>query len=357
MIHAVTHDGEAYADDIMAAAILKIASEGQIKISRTRNYSTLRKADIVFDIGGEWDPKKGRFDHRQSHPPKRKNGFTYATAGLLWKEHARECIENILIERGYENGSFFIEYFETIVPHMIRFIEKQLFQHLDIVDNDEGDYLLVNHRHIPGSLQVGNPCKNQFAHPNQKPYTFAKYLKSLSKSWWQTEEDENEWFFDAVETAEDMLKDLIEDTFWYQKARRTVINKILEAQGTEFASVLVLDQLMPYKFFKDHELRKAADVQFVVYPATSSSVATWKLVGVVDPDKSSMVKIPLPASWAGLAGGQLQKQSNCPQILSCANNLSFAIFKTQEAAIHVAKSLVDHKRLTARTPFEPINLN
>jgi uncharacterized UPF0160 family protein len=78
-----THDGVFHADDVMAAAILWLAYDGDLTMTRTRNPELLAKADIVFDVGG------GQYDHHmRGGNGIRNNGVPYASAGLIWRDFA-----------------------------------------------------------------------------------------------------------------------------------------------------------------------------------------------------------------------------------------------------------------------------
>ena len=74
----LTHAGKFHADDVFAAALLRILKPG-VEIRRV--YQVPEDfTGLVFDIG--W----GEFDHHQSGAPVRENGVPYAAFGLLWRE-------------------------------------------------------------------------------------------------------------------------------------------------------------------------------------------------------------------------------------------------------------------------------
>ena len=74
----VVHDGKFHADDVFAAAALRIVLGGRGKIVRTRDQKTIESAEYVADVGGVNDQEKNRFDH---HMPEgagaRANGIPY----------------------------------------------------------------------------------------------------------------------------------------------------------------------------------------------------------------------------------------------------------------------------------------
>jgi uncharacterized UPF0160 family protein len=88
-IKVVTHNSSFHADDLFACAVLSLYFEKQgksIEIIRTRDESIIDSAEYVLDIGGIYDPEKGRFDHHQhGGAGVRENGIPYATFGIVWK--------------------------------------------------------------------------------------------------------------------------------------------------------------------------------------------------------------------------------------------------------------------------------
>ena len=86
---AVTHSGSFHADDVFAAVVLQKIFP-KIIIKRTRDAGEIEKADIIFDIGGIYDPKSLKFDHHQNDAPVRKNGIPYSSFGMIWKEYGEQ---------------------------------------------------------------------------------------------------------------------------------------------------------------------------------------------------------------------------------------------------------------------------
>lgn len=74
---AFTHGGTFHADDVFAAALLKLCRP---EITIQRGFTVPPDfGGLVFDIGG------GAFDHHQKNSPVRPNGVPYAAFGLLWR--------------------------------------------------------------------------------------------------------------------------------------------------------------------------------------------------------------------------------------------------------------------------------
>lgn len=94
----VTHDGRQHADEIAACWFFK-AMLGEVRILRTSDPQALLHADILLDVGGCYDPKRGRFDHhgRAVVPPPPKDRICgYATAGLVWRKYGAKVCEAVM---------------------------------------------------------------------------------------------------------------------------------------------------------------------------------------------------------------------------------------------------------------------
>jgi uncharacterized UPF0160 family protein len=77
-----THNGNFHADDVFSVAALKSILPA-FKLIRTRDAELINKADIVIDVGGEYDPEAGRFDHHQrGGAGERENGIPYSSFGF-----------------------------------------------------------------------------------------------------------------------------------------------------------------------------------------------------------------------------------------------------------------------------------
>ena len=102
---ALTHAGIFHADDVFAAALLRILNP---TITIVRSNAVPPTFDgLVFDIGG------GEFDHHQGTPPCRENGVPYSSFGLLWRRF----------------GGL------LLCPDDVQILDEQLVQPIDLTDN------------------------------------------------------------------------------------------------------------------------------------------------------------------------------------------------------------------------------
>ncbi len=65
-IQAATHSGPFHADDVLAWGLIQVFVDPDASLVRTRDARILNEADLVFDVGGIYDPESGRFDHHQN---------------------------------------------------------------------------------------------------------------------------------------------------------------------------------------------------------------------------------------------------------------------------------------------------
>ena len=144
----VTHDSSFHTDDIFACATLLILYP-DAEIIRSRDQKVIESADIVFDVGGIYDPQNKKFDHHQTGGAgKRENGIPYASFGLVWKEFGEKiCGSKIVAEK----------------------IDIRLCQPIDAIDN--------------GIEITKKIYKNVF------PYTISDFLSSYKKIDEPSEED------------------------------------------------------------------------------------------------------------------------------------------------------------------------
>ena len=92
-ITIATHNGNFHADDVFSiAALMNIFPS--FNLIRTRKLELIAKADIVIDVGGEYDADNGRFDHHQRNGAgQRENGIPYSSFGLVWQKYGVEICQ------------------------------------------------------------------------------------------------------------------------------------------------------------------------------------------------------------------------------------------------------------------------
>ena len=94
-VNAITHTAPHHADEVFATVMLAALSD--VVLYRTRDKSIIDSSDaIVYDVGGEFDPKRKRFDHHQKNfSESRRDGIKYSSAGLIWREYGVEIVKKL----------------------------------------------------------------------------------------------------------------------------------------------------------------------------------------------------------------------------------------------------------------------
>src|SRR5215217_6084314 len=91
----VTHDGPFHADDVFANAVLR-AAFSDVQLVRSCDPDIIASADLVFDVGGVYDPAARRYDHHMRERPLRESGTPYSSVGLIWRDFGRAALPALL---------------------------------------------------------------------------------------------------------------------------------------------------------------------------------------------------------------------------------------------------------------------
>jgi len=351
----VTHDGMFHADDVLAAAILKLAlgTDANFEIIRSQDPNIQKTADILFDAGGVYSPKNGRYDRQQSKSPLRKIKIPKASASLLWHTYQKTVIENTLTAQGYADTEFYRNHLEDTWRYIGGHIDSNLLMPIDVADSDSGKYVLVSKHSSEHSKAIKHVQPPKYVHMDSPAYTLSAYLKSFNIAWWETSTPANQdsRFFEAVDVATELLEDTIEEAYWFQQGRQMTIDLALQASHSAAPNILVLDKYIPCKshLFAEELTQQNVDIHFLIFPTPDSHTSEWKIVGTAPSRQEwKTVKTPLPLAWKGLSNNELQKVSGYNDAIFCHWDLSFAVFGSKESAVAVANSLLNHERVSER---------
>jgi uncharacterized UPF0160 family protein len=280
----VTHNGTFHADDIFATATLSILLDGNIKVIRTRDEKWFKKGDFVYDVGGEYDPARNRFDHHQKGGAgARENGVPYAAFGLVWKTYGEKiCGSKEVAQR----------------------IDEHLVQAIDSHDNG-----LSIHK-VDGV--VG-------------PYLVESVFGAFRPSWKEGEEYDTP-FLEVVAFAKKFLIRKI------KRATDSLEAEIFVKKDYEQAKdkrIVIIEGNYPW----DDILMQYPEPLYVVWQRTGM----WR-VGCVRKEKGSFEnRKSLPEAWAGLVDEEMAKVSGVPDATFCHNGRFLAVAKSKEGAIALAQ--------------------
>ena len=286
---AATHSGSFHADEVLAAAALRLVNP-TLPIMRTRDQEQLDAADILFDVGRAFDPQTCRFDHHQlEYREARENGLPFSSFGLVWRELGAElCGSAAAAAR----------------------VDRWLVQGVDAVDcgvtlNKEAVSVTV----MSVSSVIGgfNPGWQDDATPQARKEAFER----------------------AVSLAISVLQNVIRDANGAEQARAVVAQGVLLEAGR----VLVLDCDVPWK----EAVLGSSEYEQVLYVVSPDSQTKWHVNTVPDYPGSFNNRKPLPASWAGLDGAELDAVVGMKDCIFCHRGRFVAGHQSKAGALEMAR--------------------
>lgn len=281
----VTHDGTFHADDIFATATISILEKGNIKVIRTREQEWFQKGNYVYDVGGEYNPSRNRFDHHQKGGAgKRENGIPYAAFGLVWKTYGENlCGSKEVAEK----------------------IDQELVQAIDAHDNGVDIFTL----------------KGEFVAPFLIENVFSAFRPS-----WKEPEEYDEPFMLLVDFAKKLLVRKIKKTKDKLEAFSVVKKAYEEAKDKR---LIIFDESYP----AGDLLMEYTEPLYVVMPRGN----TWR-VGCIRKEKKSFEnRKSLPVEWAGLRDEDMARASGVADAIFCHNGRFLAVAKSKDGAVALAE--------------------
>ncbi|MBU3824519.1 MAG: MYG1 family protein [Candidatus Oceanisphaera merdipullorum] len=288
----VTHGGKFHADDVFSVAALTHLFP-DAKVIRTRDAKLIAAADIVVDVGQEYDAARGRFDHHQRDGAGvRDNGIPYSSFGLVWRHYALDICQ----------GN----------QPLVDMLDTELVSVIDAIDCG---YVVGEDEHavsLSQTIGLFNPT-------------------------WQEGDDFDACFNHAVAFASHILLRFMATAQAKLNAYQQVIHAIDQADDPR---IIVLEQYLPWKQAV-HDYGEQA--LYVIYPSAAQSSATqpsssrqWMIQAVTVTPDSFANKQSLPASWAGLADGDLQGVTGVSDARFCHNGRFIAAAASFAGAMSLA---------------------
>jgi len=289
-ITIATHNGNFHADDVFSIAALKNIYPS-IKLIRTRNLELIAKAHIVIDVGGEYDPDAGRFDHHQrGGAGERENGIPYSSFGLIWQKYGvKICQGNQEVANSVDAG--LVSTIDAIDCGYAEGVTKGITQGISLSQ----------------TISMFNPT-------------------------WQEESHFDTCFDEAVEFASRVLTRFIASANGGISAKDIVAKAIENAKDPR---VIVLEQYTPWKRTV-HALSEVA--LYMVYPSNSGQ---WRIQTVPVEPGSFEDRKPLPNAWAGLSDQALKDATGIDDAMFCHNGLFIAGAESFESTMKMASMALE----------------
>jgi uncharacterized UPF0160 family protein len=253
MLTVATHSGTFHADDVFTYVTLRAATAGDLQLIRTRDAEVLASADVVFDVGGIFDPATHRYDHHMRDKPLRPNGEPFSAAGLVWRDYGDAAVRQILPDAD--------------PAHIVRIaamVDCGLIRDVDLMDN--------------GAM-------------NPTPGHFSTVIEAFNATFAEEGRQEDAAFHQAAELAAAVLARTC------AQAQAAVLAETTMADAADRAAdprIIVLDRRVPWEdAIFDLNLDQAL---YVVRPAGEA----WTCSAVPPTRGSFDQRRPLPDAWAGL---------------------------------------------------------
>lgn len=276
-----THNGNFHADDVFSVAALKTLFPAA-QLVRTRDLGVIAQADIVIDVGGEYDADNNRFDHHQrGGAGARENGIPYSSFGLVWQKYALQLCQ------GDED--------------VAAALDENLVSTIDAIDCG----------HVEG-VQEGISLSQTI---------------SMFNPTWQEDGDFDAGFDEAVAFASRVLNRFIASASGGINARAIVAQAIEDADDPR---VIVLEKYTPWK---RTVLKLSEEALYVIYP---SQTGQWRIQTVPVEAGSFENRKSLPKHWAGLSNEALQDATGIADAMFCHNGLFIAGAESFESTLKMA---------------------
>ncbi|BCI68872.1 MYG1 family protein [Acetobacter aceti] len=292
-VRALTHSGNFHTDETLGYVILHYALEPEgdlrgrvlnggvgerLTFVRSRNPEDIQAADIVFDVGGEYAPPKGRYDHHMRVKPLREDGTPYSAAGLLWKDYGKAAISNILgtvLKKPVSDAD---------VASIWQTLDKSLILPVDLDDN--------------GVAKMGKLSLADIVSACNPPWdTTELYGVDVAKT------KETTGFANAASAVAAHLVNSMDRV----RASLKAASRVMEAyEKAEDKRILLMDTGMPTeKMIFENDLP-------VVYVVSPTNNGQWNVKAIPPTRGDFGQRVSLPEAWGGLEKTELAKVSGVP---------------------------------------------
>lgn len=304
-----THSGSHHADEVFAVAVL-MELNPFATVVRTRDQEVIAASTYAVDVGGVWDPARGRFDHHQKgFDGRRKNGVAYASSGLVWAEHGTALVAHLFPNLSAAKHAL-----------VAKMVDETLVQAIDQVDTGESSI-------APGYFGLSAQVSAYNTTRIEESYLKEKYPDETRR---------------AKMSAELKLRQFSAATAMVGETLRRVVaqlvdelesERLVRASKTYFdGQVLMLTE--PGLSWISVVCREMPNVLFVLYPDSTDKQVQIRTVPVSP--ESFQARKDLPLAWAGLRDSALAEASGVPDAVFCPNGRFIGGALSQSGAMRMA---------------------
>ena len=274
----------------------------QAELIRTRDVPTIASADFAVDVGGEWAPARGRFDHHQrGFTGARPNGVAYASAGLVWEAFGVALVEQVLGPASTD---------PVLAQAVATDLDAELVQHLDRADTG------ASHG-APGLFGL-SALLSQFNTTWDNPAAAGKDGRAALAGFRRALEVTTLF----IQASVDQLRARHQGARWVRQADKVLGGAVLVMPRANLPWADVVCVEMP-------------DVLFVIYPDSSDSQFQLHVV-TVEPN-SFVARKDLPRAWAGLRDADLAAVCGVQDAVFCHNGRFIAGAGSLQGALRMAE--------------------
>ncbi|XP_072308149.1 MYG1 exonuclease [Eucyclogobius newberryi] len=314
-----THNGTFHCDEVLACFFLRQLPEYKdAVIVRTRDPTQLAECDIVVDVGGEFNPKKHRYDHHQrtfsesfhSLCPEKPWVTKLSSAGLVYLHFGRQLLSQLtqLKEDDRQLEMLHDKLYENFV------------EEVDAVDN--------------GISQCEGEAR----------YSVSSMLSSrvgyLNPRWNSTSQDTEEGFKKAMALVGEEFLDRLDfyKSSWLP-ARAVVEEAVKNRHKVDPSGEVVMFSQggCPWKehlFVLEKELKVATPIKFVLYPDQNGQ---WRIQCVPAGLNTFQNRLSLLEEWRGVRDEALSKLSGIKECIFVHASGFIGGNKTQEGVLEMAR--------------------
>lgn len=295
----VTHNGTFHADDLFATAALSILNNGNIKIIRTRDPEIIKKGDYIYDVGGENNPEKNKFDHHQKGGAgMRENGIPYSSFGLIWKKYGEEIC-----------GS----------KEVADLIEERIVLPIDANDN---------------GVDISKPIFE-----GVHSYSVNSIFLSESPTWKEDNSKIDEIFKRQAKKITTLLKREIKVSKDDIDGKKIIVEAYEKSKDRK---IIAVDFDLPRYLMQETLCRFDEPIYFVYPSIRGGKVIGWKTEALrkyIDTMESRKL---FPESWRGIMedSGKLKEVTGVPDAQFCHQSGFFLTAGSKEGAIKLANKAI-----------------
>ncbi|KAI5168759.1 hypothetical protein PAEPH01_0397 [Pancytospora epiphaga] len=269
----VTHSGNFHYDEILATALLEIIFE-KVELIRTRDRNIIKTGDIVYDVGGIFNPDANHFDHHQNtfnETFSSKYTVKLSSCGLIYK---------YFCDRLFTKYSF---YKENILYEEIKDkIYSEFFLYADAIDN---------------GISLGATIP-----PRTLSDLVARFNVYNSSSEAELERKQQVQFRKALEIVKLDLTNYIEYIFTeYVPNYYEVYKEVIGVTGDIYITKLKAQPSLVFEV--DEKLKK--NIKYVIYTNRNE----YRIVALPVKKGSFETRVPLLEKWRGLRDEELVSAS------------------------------------------------